>query len=388
VTEVLLRANTLTLRVTNAPGIQHAQLIDLPHPSVIFERGKRLHHASVDDDTNRVSSGDGGWIMHQCARALGGECSIRFDAQGTTFELVCPITPPRALCAGAGRADGGAAEVEFALPADVVCIGIDDSKVQRFILRKMFAALGADPGCVEIYGEHDAHLLNVAGIVVEAVRVHPEERVLVIADENLELADGCASMSVLSSSEFHKVRAELDDAEMARLLLVIRSANDSRSDLARYLRSAHAVLPKRGFAKEAIFLSIAPMWRARFAPVSPSGSSGSVAAGPEAARSAMSKSRSMNSLDQIRCGVSDVVGKLCHEITAMSTPWHKAKRSLVTIKGELASLNAVSGGCEEQLALLVRQVEAVLEGDEASFRSTWPDLLGAINGALARTCAE
>jgi HPt (histidine-containing phosphotransfer) domain-containing protein len=181
------------------------------------------------------------------------------------------------------------------------------------------------------------------------------------------------------------VRAELDNDEMARLLLVIRSANDSRTDIARYLRSAHAALPKRGFAKMAVLLSIAPMWRARFPP--PNGSR-PTAAEPEEPTFAGSASRSLNSLDEIRCGVSGVVGKLCYEISAVSTPWHKVKRSLVTIKGELASLNAVSGGCEEQLAQLARQMEDVLKSDEFSFRSTWPDLLGAINSALARTYAQ
>jgi hypothetical protein len=58
--------------------------------------------------------------------------------------------------------------------------------VQRFILRKVFATLGADADSIHIYGEHDAHLINVAGLVVEAVRSHPGKHVLMISDENLD----------------------------------------------------------------------------------------------------------------------------------------------------------------------------------------------------------
>ena len=67
-------------------------------------------------------------------------------------------------------------------------------------------------------------------------------RVLAIVDENLELDD--ASVTISGSHAIARAREKLTRAEEARLLVLIRSANDSAHDVAMYRERAHGFLSK------------------------------------------------------------------------------------------------------------------------------------------------
>jgi signal transduction histidine kinase len=145
------------IRVLNAPGPHHERLCAM-HGSeaAIFEKGKQLH-VQLESASGTslagasVSSGDGAWIMKQCSEALGGSCSIQFAEEQTTFELRFPAQLSIDLV------------LSFALPADTVAIGIDDSKVQRTILRKMFEVVGVAAERRNIIGETTHSIIIARG---------------------------------------------------------------------------------------------------------------------------------------------------------------------------------------------------------------------------------
>ncbi|KAJ1448541.1 hypothetical protein M885DRAFT_623342 [Pelagophyceae sp. CCMP2097] len=91
------REYTLTLEVFNEPGPDHERLLDASGVALhdkVFAQGQRLHPdlRCANAAASTVSSGDGGWIMRKCARALGGDCHIEFNAEGTILTMTCPIT--------------------------------------------------------------------------------------------------------------------------------------------------------------------------------------------------------------------------------------------------------------------------------------------------------
>jgi len=207
-TELVHADGKLTLRVTNLPGPKHAELRSLASAECVFERGRRLHATSTTEThekNERISAGDGGWIMKQCARALGGECSIRFNELDTVFELTFPAQTRAEI---EQRAGGAAMPKTFSLPDDTLCIGIDDSLVQRTIIKKIFAAVGVHPSNVLMYGENDDQIIHIAARIVDAVRAHPRKRIFVIGDENLDLCSGCAATTVHCSAAFGEVPIE------------------------------------------------------------------------------------------------------------------------------------------------------------------------------------
>lgn len=66
------------MEVVNLPGERHSEILQLGTlaSEVVFSPRKRLAVHCEGDDDNPHSSGDGAWIMHKCAKTLGGKCEI------------------------------------------------------------------------------------------------------------------------------------------------------------------------------------------------------------------------------------------------------------------------------------------------------------------------
>jgi len=119
-TEVRLSPGRLRVHVINLPGPGHAALVarGAAAEDAVFEkgccaisdeqraaavRGLVLVGSSSDEEDSSsattaptrarpcASAGDGAWIIRQCARALGGDCTIRFEPTRTVFTLDCPV---------------------------------------------------------------------------------------------------------------------------------------------------------------------------------------------------------------------------------------------------------------------------------------------------------
>jgi hypothetical protein len=81
--------------------------------------------------------------------------------------------------------------------------------------------------------------------VVTFMGEHMGDQILLIADENLDIVDEVAKHKTVSGSHLVEViRARLLPEQERCLLSLIRSANDSASDIAIYNSRAHGFLPK------------------------------------------------------------------------------------------------------------------------------------------------
>jgi len=71
------------------------------------------------------------------------------------------------------------------------------------------------------------------------------DHILLIADENLDIVDEAAKRKTISGSHLvENIRHRLLPEQERRLFSLIRSANDSASDIAIYKSRAHGFLPK------------------------------------------------------------------------------------------------------------------------------------------------
>jgi hypothetical protein len=233
----------LYLRVFNLPGADHEALIALPDPNIVFEKGIRI--ASTDIST---SAGDGGWIMKKCCEALGGSCKITFNTEGTLFEMSCRV--PEIVD-----------RHNFILPDGSIAIGIDDSALQRKILCKIFELVGVPLERMVILGSTDDEILNMRETITTLLNENPKSNVFVIIDESLELSDG---RTLSGSLELSKLKETVSPELYKNTLIVVRSANDSKSDCDNYKERVHSVMPKAGFNKQGLREQITSMWLSHF----------------------------------------------------------------------------------------------------------------------------
>ena len=91
--------------------------------------------------------------------------------------------------------------------------------------------------------------------------------VLMIVDENLDVVDGSGnSLSVSGSQCVENIRKKLPLELEKRMFALVRSANDSTTDVAIYNQRAHGFLPKAPIRREKVYETLAPLWMKRFPP--------------------------------------------------------------------------------------------------------------------------
>jgi len=247
----------LEMKVINLPGPGHAQLIAMgPRASeLVFSHGTRLHKDSHSNQRSH-SAGDGAWIMHKCATILGGSVQITFEEDHTEFVFRAPC---KVYDAPLREAD------HFHLPSGVWGIAIDDSKIQRKLLRRFFVHAGIQEHHQIILGQNNEEISSFVEFVVDFIKRHPDNLFLVIVDENLELGDGISNHETISGSEcIQRIRVTLDSENEKKMLALVRSANDSPQDLAIYTSRAHGYMPKVPLQGMSVREMVAPLWAERF----------------------------------------------------------------------------------------------------------------------------
>ena len=92
--------------------------------------------------------------------------------------------------------------------------------------------------------------------------------IFIIVDENLDIEnkDGSKQKSISGSHCVEKIRKRLPKDAERRILALVRSANDSTSDVSLYNIRCHGFLPKAPLRKEKINETLAPLWYKRFPP--------------------------------------------------------------------------------------------------------------------------
>ena len=259
ITEAAYSADTgeFEMKIINMPGPGHHELVAMGSRAreLVFAHGTRLHKDS-DLGQRSHSAGDGAWIMHKCAKILGGSVEISFEETRTVFVFTahCKVF------------DAPTREIEHvSLPPGVWGIGIDDSKIQRKLLRRFFIHAGILENHQIILGQNSDEISTFVDFVVDFVKRHPNDLFFIIADENLELGDDITNHETISGSEcIQRIRVTLDPEQENRMLALVRSANDSPKDLAIYTSRAHGYMPKVPLQGMSVREMVSPLWGKRF----------------------------------------------------------------------------------------------------------------------------
>jgi hypothetical protein len=84
-------------------------------------------------------------------------------------------------------------------------------------------------------------------------------------DENLDFLEADSEQVVLSGSNVLKeILHNLPPEDEARVLVLVRSANDSAKDVERYVERTHGFFPRALMQQERIREILEPLWNKRF----------------------------------------------------------------------------------------------------------------------------
>ena len=199
-------------------------------------------------------------IMGKCAKIIKGKCSIKFEEAKTVLTLNVPAKP-----FGSHKISTPIDIKTFKLPNRIWGIAIDDSKIQMKLLGKFFEFAGIPSDRVHVFGKDADEIMGFVDFVVNFMDENMGDHVLLIADENLDVMDEASKHKTISGSQLvENIRLRLLPEQEKLLVALIRSANDSSSDVAIYNARAHGFLPKAPIKKSNILETLAPMWMARY----------------------------------------------------------------------------------------------------------------------------
>lgn len=186
----------------------------------------------------------------------------QFDPQKTVFTFKCPVTPYHDMLSMSNIS-----QKDFEMPKNVWGIALDDSKIQRKLLIRFFLYAGIPVERIHIKGGTAADVRGFDDWAVNFVDGHPDDYFLMIIDENLDIQeeqDATRQVTISGSRAISEMRARLLPDQERRVLALIRSANDSASDVAIYNSRAHGFLPKAPIKKDSVREVIVPIWFKRF----------------------------------------------------------------------------------------------------------------------------
>ena len=259
-----LEKKHLTIEVVNEPGPGHDRLMQMGEEatSAVFRQKTRLHDDTGDqDDHKHLSDGDGAWIMQKCAKNMGGHCEITFEQNQTRFIFSCPAEPIIEPL----RTSGAPEHPKFELPSNTYAIGIDDSWIQRKLMLRIFNTAGISAGRTKVLGRDTTELDSISRLIAAIMTQEPDSKILILVDENLDYVDDAGGRLIRSGSKImERCLKSMPSARRNRVLCLVRSANDSASDVAAYAERTHGFFSKTVTKKDGIMEILEPAWRARF----------------------------------------------------------------------------------------------------------------------------
>lgn len=150
------------------------------------------------------------------------------------------------------------------LPERVWAIAIDDSLVQLKVLSALCRKLHISVERTALLGKNREEIEQCADRIIQLMADAPDCRFLLLVDENLDVTEGTALVHTISGSHMvSSLRERLDQQDEARVLAIMRSANDSQHDIALYLQHAHGFIGKN-VSGNSFVSALLPLWIARF----------------------------------------------------------------------------------------------------------------------------
>lgn len=363
------------MEVINAPGDGHEELAQLSpevvatvfHPGIQLSSTRMIAGKAAQLVRNE-SSGNGAWIMQKCAEALGGRCTIRFDADRTVFVFSCPVDAivfdPHSLVPAAA----------FSIPSNTWGIVIDDSPIQRKLMDRFLRMAGIDDSHRKIFGKNADEVFSFCNVVAELMAENPCDRFILIADENLDIEDGGARHQTVSGSMcVQKLREQLDSGTESRLLALIRSANDSLSDIDLYKSRAHGFLLKEPIQSGKVLDVIRPWWVQRFPQSARRASVPFTSTGRNEEHYGPSPEDIRHSLDTINALVSVT------DETVLEKRWRTVKEKLHALKGDLKTMET-----KEPLANVLNRIDRLIDFRTLpeSFIDQWQNVKSQVESTL------
>jgi len=265
-------------------------------------------------------------------------------------------------------------KASFSLPHNTFAIGIDDSKIQRKLITKFFTTAGIPEDHCTIIGDGKDEIMGFEDFVIKYMEEHENDFVLVIVDENLDVATEDNKLQTISGSAcVANIRRHLPTHLERQTFFLIRSANDSSSDVALYKSRAHGFLPKAPIKQGGVLGVLAPKWIRRFPP-SQFNHLTDVDNSPKKADTAnngiacspMDIAQLLSDIDQLFTG--DMVANI-----------HQIKDSMHELKGDLLTLNS-----RFSVTPIIGLINSILIlQSEIAISQKWHDLKESINDLLS-----
>lgn len=329
-------SGTLTITVQNLPGERHDEILKLGHSAseIVFSDGKTLHSG---DESNRGINRmrgvprDGGAIMRKCAKCLGGECDIEFRSDRTVFTLRCPAVPFDLALKSQTSFD----VARFRLPENIWGIGIDDSKIQRKLLERIFKMAGVNKDRITVLGKDADEIQGFTDYVIGFIEHHPDDFFFLIVDENLDVDEAAGHSTVSGSLCVQAIRRLLMPEDERRVLALVRSANDSSHDHAVYNSRAHGCLPKKPLKQDGLMDLLAPLWEKRYSRHTLGDdidTNGSVCS-----RSSIAESDTLVNISDLMDTINHI-DALIANADALEEKWEQIWEKLFTLKGDILSI--------------------------------------------------
>lgn len=375
--------NEFKLSVVNEPGLGHERLLVMSPEEVkrrVFSKGLRLHVNSLSDVNDGPvvtnSSGDGGWICQKIATIVDGNVDLKFEKDHTVFSF---RFPSRKLPSDRHNLNGRIPDLKQ-LPCNTWGIAVDDSGIQRKLMDRFLKIAGIETNKRIIIGQTSEEIYTISETVIAILKKNPEDKVLLIVDENLEVVDGQAVHETVSGSLcIQNIIEKLEPSEECRLLALVRSANDSSRELAIYESRSHGYLLKAPIDQRGVMGVIGPIWSKRFKP-------GDGTPVLERSNSDGSSTFGSNGYDPYHdiMQVVEVIDALCKvgNTNSLKKRWKSIQEKLQTLKGDLKS-TIFSKGPVDSLAYVLGELESLRLGSfPADLRERWIRLESQIKAVI------
>ncbi|KAL7549040.1 hypothetical protein ACHAWF_012302 [Thalassiosira exigua] len=262
---------------------------------------------------------------------------------------------------------------DFRLPPNTFAIGIDDSGIQRKLLGKFFSFAGLPEDHIKVVGDGHDEVMGFEDYCVHFAENHIDDYVFLVVDENLDYQDGGKHMTISGSLCAANIRRSLSSKLERRMFILIRSANDSSSDIAIYNARAHGFLPKAPIKPAKIKEVIAPLWLKRFPP-SQFGEAIDLRSNVEACVD-----------ENIASSSDDIAQKIVYVDTLFAQNAHVAdlpqiKDSLHELKGDLLTFHS-----NESVVSIIGHINLILVTQlPETIAERWSSVRDEINDMLSR----
>jgi len=245
----------LIINIENEPGSYHDKLVNLDNHNIIFEKGVKLHKKSILKSKSCLSAGDGAWIMQTCAKLCGGICNIKFNPDSTIFTYEAPIE----LCIDSEDI------VNFTFPDNTFIYIIDDSIIQRRLMNAQVKNLKLPSENIKTYGKGKHEIVGLENILYENIVKFEEYYHIILCDENLDYTVDSTLYYESGSDICKKLNNKLDEKlNNKNYITFIRSANNSKSDIEKYLTLCDGFIPKAMLTVNDLKEIIAKQWIKHF----------------------------------------------------------------------------------------------------------------------------